>query len=180
MSVFIFVLSFCGIYYLSSVIYPETFKGGEGYIGTFISLATYKEGEEKILVDACYLIKGKTFRGERRTAAVTDKTIDLANRGIWLTDGQCKLGIIMLVSGVLAVIIYLLTGLGTLFELTRPYCAIGFDLLFAFPPFGAAIVVVEVLAVSLIGFLLPVYLTVELVLGIIQTLNEKRLTESVG
>lgn len=73
-----------------------------------------------------------------------------------------------MMSAVFAAFIYLLTGLGAFFEWLRPYFGLGMGLLFVFPPFGAAVLIPEILAVCLIGFLLPGYLTVELVLGIKQ------------
>ena len=171
MSLFIFVLCFCGIYYLLSAVYPETYKGDKGYVKSFISLAVHEEGEEKILIDTAYLFGSSDYQKEHKRVEVTDKIVDIQDRGIWLTDGQCSIGIISLMSAVFAAFIYLITGLGAFFEWLRPYFGLSVGLLFVFPPFGAGVLIPEILAVCLIGFLLPVYLTVELVLGIKQKLG---------
>ncbi|MCR5021807.1 hypothetical protein [Ruminococcus sp.] len=170
MSLFIFALCFCGIYYLLSAVYPETYKGDKGYVRSFILLAIHEDGDEKILVDTAYLFGNSDYQKEHKKVEITDKTIDVQNQGIWLTEGQCDLGIIAVMSAVLAAFIFLLTGLGAFFEWLRPYFGLSVGLLFCFPPFGAAVLIPEILAVCLIGILLPVYLTVELVLGIKQNL----------
>ena len=76
-----------------------------------------------------------------------------------------------MMSAVFAAFIYLLTGLGAFFEWLRPYFGLSVGFLFGFPPFGAAVLIPEILAVCLIVFLLPVYLTVELVLGVMEHLD---------
>lgn len=170
MSLFIFILSFCGWYYLVSLTDPYTYKGDDGYIKSFISLITPDEGEKKTLVDLNLLMRSESKYEEENVVEVTNKTIDLKNRGIWLTDSQCDIAIIAVAAAMLAVFIYLLTGLGIIFEMFRPIFITSLGLLFACPPFGAAILIVELLAVILVGFLLPIYLFIELILGIVSLL----------
>lgn len=169
-SLSIFVLSFCGWYYLVSLTDPYTYKGDDGYVKSFISLITPDEGEKKTLVDIKLLFRSGSKYEEENVVAVTNKTIDLKNRGIWLTDSQCDIAIMAEAAAMLAVFIYLFTGLGIIFEKLRPIFLESVGLLFLFPPFGAAVLIVEILAVALIGFLLPLYLFIELILGIVPLL----------
>ena len=60
-SLSIFVLSFCGWYYLVSLTDPYTYKGDDGYVKSFISLITPDEGEKKTLVDIKLLFRHKFF-----------------------------------------------------------------------------------------------------------------------